>query len=122
MEKLARIIADFYEVDYYKIFSPSKKAEYVKVRNLTMFIARMHFKKSTLSEIAGFFDRDHATAIHATNYVKNYLATDKKFRSEYNQIRWLAVRAGFTTLKPRSNKYCNRSPFEIKICKTLMCT
>lgn len=109
------IIADFYNVEFSKLFSNDRKADLVKVRNLTMYIARLHFQKTTLAEIAGFFNRDHCTAIHAIKYVNDYLATDKKFRKEYTQIRWLCTRAGFTALKPRSRKYCNRIPIEIKI-------
>ena len=57
-----------------------RKREYVIARQVTMTIFIMK-KNYSQARAAAFFNKEHATAIHAMKTVKNLLDTDKDFRN-----------------------------------------
>ena len=69
-----------------QIKSPSRKAELVKARHISMDLCRWNCKTSML-KIAIEHGRDnHATIIHACNCVHEYKRTSSSFRQLFETI------------------------------------
>ena len=79
------IVCDYYGIPYEYIFIRSRRIELVQIRQMASAITRelegTHFK-----EIGLFFGKDHATIVVGVSKVKNYLLTDKKYKSEYTDL------------------------------------
>ena len=50
-----------------------------------MYLIRRHTTLS-LSYIGGMFERDHATALHSINQIKNYLCWDRETKSNVKEL------------------------------------
>lgn len=114
MEKIAKIVAEAYGIEYYTMFKKSRKRTLVAARQMTIFLSRMFYGLS-LSELADFFGKDHATAIHSIKTVTNEIETNRAKKSEYIQLLRMIREAGITRTKPMKKKYCLRKPYEGKI-------
>ena len=58
----------------------SRKREFVEIRQITMAIYKNNMKDLSLDSIGSFFDKDHATVIHACQHYENLKETDRKYR------------------------------------------
>ena len=65
--------------------SRSRKRTYVIARQMAMYLIRRHTTLS-LSYIGDMFNRDHATALHSINQIKNYLCWDKEIKSNVKEL------------------------------------
>ena len=86
IDEIIKTAADYYGVEVSAINTRSRKREVVLVRQVAMFLAKKHLDLST-SKIGQYVgNRDHATVLHACKTVTNLADTDKKFRTELNEI------------------------------------
>jgi chromosomal replication initiation ATPase DnaA len=72
--------------DAVKMQNKSRKRNYVEIRQLTMVLIKLKIKEVSWSFASSFFDKDHATAIHAAKTVVNLWETDKHFRSKVGDL------------------------------------
>ncbi|MBE6302402.1 MAG: chromosomal replication initiator protein DnaA [Bacteroidales bacterium] len=86
IEKIVKVVADYYKVDVNSINTKSRKREIVLVRQTAMFLAKKHLDLSTSKIGLQIGRRDHATVLHACKTISNLLDTNKQFRSEMSEI------------------------------------
>ena len=91
-EKLIRIVFNYYNIPLMARFIKSRKRQYVKTRQVSMFLLHEHFKgKVNLKEIGELFMKDHTTVIHSTKSIQNFLdIKDTEITNEINELRQLA--------------------------------
>lgn len=85
IEQISKAVAEYYNLYEKQLHVKSKKGILVKSRQIVMFTAR-ELTKMTFTEIGGYFDRDHATAIHSHKTVKNEMATNQIYRYEVQAL------------------------------------
>lgn len=71
------------EISYLDTFS--RKHEFVKVRQVCMYMIRKTFKIG-FNKIGNYFNKNHATVIHAVNNINGFLEYDKDLQKEINDI------------------------------------
>jgi hypothetical protein len=86
MEKLHKIICKELNINYEKSFK-TKKREYVQARQWTMWITYLLYKnKVSLREIGIFFNKDHATVLHAKKNILKFCEIEFEYKEKYNII------------------------------------
>lgn len=83
MKEITKIVAALFNVEYEALFTISKKRPIVTARQVAMYIIKDKTKYS-LAFIGSFFNRDHATVLHANKTIKNLMEFDKEFRIKVN--------------------------------------
>ena len=82
-DKLYVEVCELYKVTTVEADSHQKSRvrKYVEIRQTVMALTRLHWgEEKSLSDIGGFFGKDHATALHAIKTIKNLRETDRKYR------------------------------------------
>jgi len=74
-DKIATVICNDYHIEFTNLQSTSRKEELVYARQLIMFLS-VKLQLGTLTEIGSYFNRDHATVIHAVKCIDNYKFAD----------------------------------------------
>jgi chromosomal replication initiator protein len=84
--KIAEAVAEFYNISMDDLIKQSRKKEYVKPRQIAMYLIRKELD-SSFPSIGDFFGgRDHTTVMHAVEKI-SLLAKDKdNFKQEINLI------------------------------------
>ena len=79
-------VCQHYNVSVQNVFSKSRKQDYVKVRQISMYLAQKYTKMpaSRIGQLIG--NRDHSTVIHSCTTVANKLKVDKAFAAEITSI------------------------------------
>lgn len=77
----------------HEIHCKSRNGELKETRQIIMYFARKMTSMSW-SQIAGYFDLDHATAMHAYNTIQNLIDSDRNFRLKMkaHEIRLKAIK------------------------------
>ena len=70
MKEITKVVAEVFNIEYETLFSLSKKRGIVTARQVAMYIIKEQTKHS-LAFIGSFFNRDHATVLHANKTIKN---------------------------------------------------
>ncbi|MBF0553671.1 MAG: DUF3850 domain-containing protein [Nitrospirae bacterium] len=73
------------EIDKDKLFSSTRKREYVIIRNILAVLLKLTTKKS-LNAIGLLINRDHACVIHGCQTIANLYDTDAGFRWDFDSI------------------------------------
>ncbi len=68
------------------IYTASRKANIVEVRQISMYLAHKYTKLSTSKIGALVGNRNHTTVIHSVKTVENQLNTDAKFKQKVEEI------------------------------------
>ena len=84
--EIINIVFDFYHIPVEIRDSKSRKRELVNSRQVAMFYLKENTNE-TLNKIGNYFNRDHATVLHAIKTVNNLSDTDKKFRHELITVK-----------------------------------
>jgi chromosomal replication initiator protein len=86
-EEVVQIVSDYYDIDQDYIYKKIRKKEFVKPRQIIMYLLREDFKVSfpTIGEKLG--GRDHTTVMHSCEKVKKDLAKDFDLQKEIEDIR-----------------------------------
>ena len=86
-KKIIQKVANFYEIKEKDILSSSRKKEVVKPRQIAMYLLREELKSSFPSIGRRFNGKDHTTAIHSYNKIKEEMKRNKKLEEEINILR-----------------------------------
>ncbi len=86
-EEVVQIVSDYYDIDQEYVYKKIRKKEFVKPRQIIMYLLREDFKVSfpTIGEKLG--GRDHTTVMHSCEKVKKDLAKDFDLQKEIEDIR-----------------------------------
>lgn len=85
-KKISEIVAEFYNISYEDLIKQSRKKEYVKPRQIAMYLIRKELDTSFPS-IGDFFGgRDHTTVMHAVEKTKNLILKEDNFKQEIELI------------------------------------
>jgi chromosomal replication initiator protein len=86
VKKIAEMVAEFYNISMEDLLKESRKKEFVKPRQVAMYIIRKELDNSFPS-IGDFFGgRDHTTVMHAVEKVENLVSTKESFKQEVDLI------------------------------------
>lgn len=86
VKKIAESVAEFYNITMDDLIKQSRKKEFVKPRQIAMFLIRKELDNSFPS-IGDFFGgRDHTTVMHAVDKVGKLMAEKNSFKQEVDLI------------------------------------
>jgi chromosomal replication initiator protein len=85
-KKIAESVAEFYNISMEDLIKQSRKKEFVKPRQIAMYLIRKELDNSFPS-IGDFFGgRDHTTVMHAVEKVENLKTNKDSFKQELDLI------------------------------------
>lgn len=85
MFEITKIVAEILGLEYLQLFQKTRKREIVEARQIAMFVASTQIKTLSLSKIGEYYNKDHATVIHALKTVNNLCETDHLFKEKVDQ-------------------------------------
>lgn len=86
IEYIQKLVSDFYSLSIDQLKSKTRKREIVQARQISMYFAKQ-LTKAPLKKIGMHFGgRDHSTVIHACQTVSDLMDTDRKFKSDVEEI------------------------------------
>jgi chromosomal replication initiator protein len=87
VKKIIKTVAEFYDLDEKDLLNRSRKKEFVKPRQVAMYLMREELKSSYpyIGEKLG--GRDHTTAIHSCEKISEDIKTDSQLEDEIKLIR-----------------------------------
>jgi len=89
LDHIGNTVFEYFDLSWEKATQKNRKREFCLPRQIAMTISKRKTKKS-LSDIAfKFGEYDHCTVLHSVKTVNNLLETDKKFRSQFEEIEKL---------------------------------
>ncbi len=84
--KIAESVAEFYNISMEDLLKQSRKKEFVKPRQIAMYLIRKELENSFPS-IGDFFGgRDHTTVMHAVEKIKTLVSQKDSFKQEVDLI------------------------------------
>ncbi len=86
VKKIVSLVAEFYNVTGEDLIKQSRRQEFVKPRQIAMFLARQELSSSFPSIGEFFGGRDHTTVMHAVEKIQNMLAEKESFKQEVDLI------------------------------------
>jgi chromosomal replication initiator protein len=87
VKKIIKAVADFYEISEDELLSNSRRKEYVKARQVVMYLLREELKCSFTFIGRQFKGKDHTTVIHAYNKIANELKKGEELVEELKEIK-----------------------------------
>lgn len=86
LKKISLLVSEFFNITTDDLIKQSRKKEFVKPRQIAMFIARKELDSSfpTIGEFFG--GRDHTTVMHAVEKVENLITESEVFKQELDLI------------------------------------
>jgi chromosomal replication initiator protein len=86
VKKIAESVAEFYNISMEDLIKQSRKKEFVKPRQIAMYLIRKELD-SSFPSIGDFFGgRDHTTVMHAVDKVQNQISQKDSFKQEVDLI------------------------------------
>lgn len=86
VKKIVSLVAEFYNVSSDDLIKQSRRQEYVKPRQIAMFLARNELASSFPSIGEFFGGRDHTTVMHAVEKVQGLLNQKEGFKQEVDLL------------------------------------
>lgn len=86
IEYIQKLVSDYYTLTVDQLKSKTRKREIVQARQISMYFAKQLTKASLKNIGMHFGGRDHSTVIHACQTVNDLIDTDKKFRSDVDEL------------------------------------
>lgn len=85
-KKIAEVVAEFYNISMEDLIKQSRKKEFVKPRQIAMYLIRRELD-SSFPSIGDFFGgRDHTTVMHAVEKMENLVKEKESFKQEVDLI------------------------------------
>lgn len=85
--KLKIVVCSFYKMNINDLFVKSRETEYVTIKQVSQYFAKIIFTKLSNAEIGYLFGNvDHATVFHSCKTVKNLIETDAEYRKNINEL------------------------------------
>lgn len=85
-KKIILLVAEFYNVSSDDLFRQSRRQEFVKPRQIAMFLVRQEIKASFPSIGELFGGRDHTTVMHAVEKIEALIADKESIKQEIDLI------------------------------------
>jgi chromosomal replication initiator protein len=86
VELIQNIVCKYFDISKEVLVSKTRKRNIVQARQIVMFLAKKHTKKSLVKIGKENGGRDHATVLHALKTVKNLMDIDKEFNGYVSEI------------------------------------
>lgn len=86
VKKLMEIVADFYNITTEDLLKQSRRKEYVKPRQIAMFLMRIQLENSFPSIGEHFGGRDHTTVMHAVDKISRLISEKESIKQEVDLI------------------------------------
>lgn len=86
VKKIAESVAEFYNISLDDLIKQSRKKEFVKPRQIAMYLIRKELDNSFPSIGEFFGGRDHTTVMHAVEKVDNMVKEKDSFKQEVDLI------------------------------------
>ena len=86
VKKIVALVAEFYNVTGEDLIKQSRRQEFVKPRQIAMFLARQELTSSFPSIGEFFGGRDHTTVMHAVEKVHTMIKDKEGFKQEIDLI------------------------------------
>jgi len=84
-DKIITIISDYFKIARCNLGIRSRNMLFVMPRHLAIYFIRENTNLS-YREIGAYFNRDHATVIHAIKSVNNQVETDRYYKDVFDEI------------------------------------
>jgi len=86
LKKIAMSVAEFYNISMEDLLKQSRRKEYVKPRQVAMYLARKEMESSypTIGEFFG--GRDHTTVMHGVEKIENIASANEGLKQELDLI------------------------------------
>ncbi len=86
VKKLMEIVADFYNITLEDLLRQSRRKEFVKPRQIAMYLMREELENSFPSIGEHFGGRDHTTVMHAVDKIEKLLVEKESLKQEVDLI------------------------------------
>ncbi|QQG44885.1 MAG: chromosomal replication initiator protein DnaA [Candidatus Sungiibacteriota bacterium] len=86
-KKILKAVAEFYDIEERDLIQRSRKKDYVRPRQIAMYLMREELKISYPSIGDRFGGRDHTTAIHSCEKVGGELKTNPELEEEIRAVK-----------------------------------
>ena len=86
VKKLMEVVADFYNITVDDILRQSRRKEYVKPRQIAMYLMRSQLENSFPSIGEHFNGRDHTTVMHAVDKITKLMHEKESMKQELDLI------------------------------------
>ncbi len=86
VKKLMEIVADFYNISMEDLLKQSRRKEFVKPRQIAMYLMREELENSFPSIGEHFGGRDHTTVMHAVDKISKLLLEKESLKQEIDLI------------------------------------
>ena len=80
IEKIKKIVADYFQLSVDRLRSKTRKREVVMARQISMYMAKTLTNQSLKSIGEAFGGRDHSTVIYSCRAVRDLMDTDNQYR------------------------------------------
>lgn len=80
IEKIKKIVAEYFEIPVDRLRSKTRKREVVMARQISMYMAKTMTSQSLKSIGEAFGGRDHSTVIYSCRAVRDLMDTDSQYR------------------------------------------
>jgi chromosomal replication initiator protein len=86
IDHIKRIVCDYYHITIDDLAKNSKKQEYCLPRQIAHYLTKKYTNEhlATIGNAIG--NKDHATVIHSCRTICNIIETDKRFRTQIEEI------------------------------------
>ena len=84
LERVADLVSDIYDID---IFNISRKRKYCDSRSMFYKLSREYVKDVSLTEIANFVNKNHASVIQGLKQFDNLIYSDNDFKDNYLTLK-----------------------------------
>ena len=85
IDKIMEIVANYYDLTVLDIRGKKRTQSIAIARQIAMYLSTQYTRLST-NQIGKYFNKEHATIIHAANKIKKCMNDDKKLKSEVINI------------------------------------
>jgi chromosomal replication initiator protein len=86
IKKLMEVVADFYNITLEDLLKQSRRKEFVKPRQVAMYLMREELENSFPSIGEHFGGRDHTTVMHAVDKIQKLLLEKESLKQEVDLI------------------------------------
>lgn len=86
VKKLMTVVADFYNISLEDLLRQSRRKEYVKPRQIAMYLMRIQLENSFPSIGEHFGGRDHTTVMHAVDKIGKMVQEKESLKQELDLI------------------------------------
>ena len=86
VDYILQAVSDYYQIDVNHVLSSSRKREIVQVRQVAMYFSKQFTKTSLKTIGAQLGKKDHATVLHACRTINDLMATDRRFKTQIEEL------------------------------------